>query len=165
MSKYFTPLHLALFMSNSDWDRTEIINILLRYNADTYVVNKGLKRLNRPYLGKDALQMAEVAGSEYGAKPYHKAYASIIRHHREQKQKEKLAMNLTSDTADNDTEALGTSSDSLPFADPEEILGRMREVDTIANRKDRLMITLEQLRGQWTDQQIELLYTLFYNAS
>ena len=154
----YSPLHLALFMSNGD--RTEIINILLRYDADTYVVNKGLVTSSRPHSGKDALQMAELAGREYEAKPYRKAYAGIIRHHREQK--ERLAMNLTSNTADNDTEALGTPSDSLPYVDPEEILERMREVDTIANRKDRLMITLEQLRGQWTDQQIELLYTMFY---
>ena len=94
MSKYFTPLHLALFMDNGD--QTENINILLRYNADTYIINKALKRPHhsyrgkdalqiedRSYSGKDALQMAEVAGS-IGSKPYHKAYAGIIRHHREQ---------------------------------------------------------------------------------
>lgn len=56
MSNYFTPLHLALFLSADD--RAEIINILLRYNADTYVVNRGLKDSRRPDMGKDALQIA-----------------------------------------------------------------------------------------------------------
>jgi ankyrin repeat protein len=79
----YSPLHTALF---TNVDRTEIVKILLRYNADTYLVNEGLKTDSRPYSGKDALQMAEIAGSKYGAKPYQKAYAGIIRHHREQRQ-------------------------------------------------------------------------------